>query len=30
LDGSALVAPDKVSAVEVENTDGDHFVSVTF
>ena len=24
------VAPDDVSAVEVENTDGDHFVSVTF
>lgn len=30
LDGSALVPPNEVSAVEVENVDGDHFVSVSF
>jgi hypothetical protein len=28
LDGTALVAPEDVSAIEVENVDGDHFVSV--
>lgn len=30
LDGTALVDPADISAVEVDNVDGDHFVSVTF